>query len=375
MPELVIKVVKGVLEKLGGPALHVADKPVDLQLRVTGIKEQLTEHGGSIVLGLYGMGGIGKTTLAKAVYNDLKAEFVDTNCFLSVGRDADDAKLQELQRQMLKELCGIALEVSHGDSGRQQLELRMGSRRVLLVIDDVWSSAQLDALLVSFAPGSRVLVTTRSESLLRRRAIHISQPVKLLNECAALELFCWHAFLAEQPPKAYDDLARKAARACSGLPLALAVMGTHLWDQQDMKAWKHALAMLQTATPFGGGRLDDDKLLWGTLKLSFDTLNARERQMFLDIACFMLGRVAFNSSPIWGDMADSTLTHLRQRSLVGLDEDGHLSIHDQLRDLGRAIVVEESINPSMRSRVWMPEALSVVGSRKVCFVCRLMHYC
>ena len=314
MPELVIKVVKGVLEKLGGPALHVADKPVDLQLRVTGIKEQLTEHGGSIVLGCMADGvASARRRWPKPCTMTSRRNLLTPTASSQKAGDADDAKLQELQRQMLKELCGIALEVSHGDSGRQQLELRMGSRRVLLVIDDVWSSAQLDALLVSFAPGSRVLVTTRSESLLAQ-ACHSYQPAgQALERVRGTGAVLLESSLAEQPPKAYDDLARKAARACSGLPLALAVMGTHLWDQQDMKAWKHALAMLQTATPFGGGRLDDDKLLWGTLKLSFDTLNARERQMFLDIACFMLGRVAFNSSPIWGDMADSTLTHLRQR--------------------------------------------------------------
>ena len=375
MPDLVKDIVKGVVEKLGRPALPGPDKPVDLQWRMTGIKQQLADHDGSIVLGLYGMGGIGKTTLATAVYNDLTADFVGDSCFLRVGRNASHAELLKLQRQMLKELFDIKLEISDMISARQQLEQRMGSRRVLLVIDDVWNAEQLDVLLVSVAPGSRVVVTTRREDLLRRPVIHIRQQVELLSERAALELFCWHAFLAEQPPEAHDSLARKAARACSGLPLALVVMGSHLWDMQDVKAWQHALSMLQTATPFGGGSLDDDLLLWGKLKLSFDTLNAREQQMFLDIACFMLGKDAIMSVPVWGEMADSTLTHLRSRSLVGLDEGGCLSIHDQLRDLGRAIVAEESIYPSMRSRVWMPEALTVITRGKVRFVCHPWHHC
>jgi hypothetical protein len=374
MPEFVKKIVKDVLEKLGRPALPVANMPVDLHRRVAGIKQKLAEHSGSIVLGLHGMGGIGKTTLAKAVYNDLRADFVDSNYFLSVGRDADDAKLPELQKQLLKELCGsIDLDISHKDYGRQQLEQRMGSRRVLLVIDDVWTSGQLDALLVSAAPGSRVLVTTRDMDLLHHRhGINLKQLVEQLDERAGLELLCWHAFLAEQPPEAYKDLARQAARACSGLPLSLAVVGSYLWDQRDLEGWKLVMDELQTAIPFGGGRLKDDQL-WGTLKLSFDALNNHEQRMFLDIACFMLGRDAIKSKPAWGRRANSFLRHLRSRSLVGLDEAGHLTIHDQLRDMGRAIVVEKSI--SHPSHVWMPDARDFIRRMSVRSVCHTLLYC
>ena len=185
------------------------------------------------VLGLYGMGGIGKTTLAKAVFNDLQSNFGGSTCFVEVGRDADRQQLRELQQQMLKELCGIDRQVSNLDAGTAELQARLGHAPVLLVIDDIWSTPQLDALLVSVGQGSHVLVTTRDESLLRRPGIPVQEPVRLLDRDAAKELFSWCAFLQKEPPAAYADVASEAIQACSGLPLTLTIIGMHLWGLAD----------------------------------------------------------------------------------------------------------------------------------------------
>ena len=295
-PQLVKVVVEGVLDRLGRPALHV---PVDLEGRVAAIRQQLAELSatGSAVLGLHGMGGIGKTTLAKAVFNDLRSGFVDRSCFVEVGRDADRQQLQQLQRQMLKELCGFDKEVTSVSYGREQLETRLGGARLLLVIDDAWSPEQLDALLVSVGQGSHVLVTTRDEDLLRRPSISVHQPVELLGEDAALEMFSWCAFLQKEPPAAYSELAKKAVQACSGLPLTLTVIGRHLWGLANRRDWEQAVRKLQNAKPLGGGSRADDAL-WGKLLLSYDSLSSEEQHMFLDIACIMLGKHAQQCLPV-----------------------------------------------------------------------------
>ena len=86
---------------------------------------------------------------------------------------------------------------------------------MLLVIDDIWSAEQRDALLVPLGPGSRVVLTTRDAQLLRSSSHPgiLSQPVELLGSQAALELFSWHAFLAEEPPAQYSELAVSAVRS------------------------------------------------------------------------------------------------------------------------------------------------------------------
>lgn len=365
-------VVKDVLKRLGRPALHVADMPVDVQQRVAGIRQTMDEIGsssGCAVLGLHGMGGIGKTTLAKAVFNELRSGFVDSACFLEVGMGAGSEALQRLQGCMLKELCGVERQLSSPDQGRGELEARLPQQRMLLVIDDVWSEAQLDALLTDVGAGSRVLVTTREPQLLRSRPSITCQPVEVLGEDAALELFSWHAFLSPQPPADYRALAADAAAACGGLPLTLSVIGAHLWNQHSREDWEQALLRLKSAKPFTGGKMANDQL-WGKLRLSFDALGDDEQQVFLDIACFMLGKAASGEAlracmPAWGEVAASTLQNLVGRSLISYNEEGGLKVHDQLRDLGRAIAMGESASGRQRSRVWMPDALSAVAGMRV----------
>ena len=366
MPALVEEAVKAVLNKLGRPALHVADMPVDLEKRVTYIQQRLAGQAASsaAVLGLHGMGGIGKTTLAKAVYNALRIDFDGNSCFLEVGREAKEAKMQQLQRKMLRELCGVAREVYSVDEGLAELQRGLCKATVLLVIDDLWLSWQLDALLVPLGPGSRVLLTTRDAHMLRYHDIE-SQPVDVLDSAAELELFCGHAFRASRPPTAYRELADEAVEKCAGLPLTISVVGSFLRGLADQATWRAALAALQAAQPLSGCRTEDDAL-WGRLKVSYDMLGPPEKEMFLDIACCMLGKGYSATLPAWGRLGELCLGNLVNKSLVRVGNEGQLEMHDQLRDMGQQIVkMEEPLVPALRSRVWMPDAMQLGTGQQV----------
>ena len=380
MPRLVEDAVKGVLDRLGRPALHVADMPVDLRNRVADIQQRLAHQadGRAAVLGLHGMGGIGKTTLAKAVYKALHIEFPNRCCFVEVGREVKDAALQKLQRQMLRELCGVVREFEDVAAGTAELERRLRGSAVLLVIDDIWLPTQRDALLVPVGPGSRVLLTTRNAQLLQFPNIQ-RQRMEVLNSSAALELFCQHAFLASKPLPGYSQLAAEAVDMCAGLPLTLRVIGAYLWDQLDQEAWQAALAKLKAAQPLSGCKTEDDEL-WGKLRLSYDALYRAEQEMFLDIACCMLGKEISTVLPAWGPGAKTTLCNLISRSLVS-ESDWYLKVHDQLRDMAREIVVMENrLAPALRSRIWMPEAFQLASNMQVgrlhllCFADSLGHW-
>ena len=366
-PQLVREIVKVVLERLGRPALHVADFPVDLEARVTRIRKCLADRaaGSAAVMGLHGMGGIGKTTLAKAVFNALQADFAGSSCFLEVGKGADSAALKQLQRQVLKELCAIDMDINSVAQGTAELEKRLHSQEVLLVIDDIWTAYQRDALLVPLKPGSHVVITTRNAQLLRSSSCPGMQiqPVDLLDSQAALELFSWSAFLAKQPPPGFSQLAAQAVEKCAGLPLTITVLGAYLWEQPGSQ-WRAALSRLHAAQPLTGCHTQDDEL-WGKLKLSYDALGVPEQGMFLDIACCMLGKQRDAVLPAWGAGAASTLRNLMGRSLVSVGENGQLVIHDQLRDMARAVVSMEHKEPALRSRVSMPEALRIVAGKEV----------
>ena len=366
MPQLVEEVVQRILDRLGRPALHVADYPVDLEQRLANVMQRLADQAASsaAVLGLHGMGGIGKTMLANAVFNALQHDFAGNSCFLEVGRESNDAKLQQQQQKMLRELCNIERGAISVAEGRSELKDRLCNRTVLLVIDDIWRPTQRDALLVPLGPGSRVVLTTRDAQLLQCPGI-IVQPVEVLDRSAALDLFCWHAFKADRPPAAYSELAVEAAEQCAGLPLTLQVVGSYLQDQPDQESWRAALARLQAAQPLTGCRTEDDDL-WGVLKLSYDTLGQAEKEMFLDIACCMLGKERSVVLAAWGVDGATSLRNLINRSLASVGKLGHLGMHDQLRDMAKEIVVMAHRRlPALRSRAWMPEALQLANGKQV----------
>ena len=124
---------------------------------------------------------------------------------------------------------------------------------------------------------------------------------------------------------------------------------------------------LQNAKPFGGGSKADDAL-WGKLLLSYDALGIDEQQMFLDIACILLGRRAHYCLPVWGPLADSTVQNLKNRSLVSVNRQGCLAVHDQLHDMGQAIVKEQHKKIGQRLHVWMPDAQELIRSRQASFL-------
>ena len=367
MPQLVTEVVKGVLDRLDRPALHVADYPVDMEQRLANVMQRFADQAASsaAVLGLHGMGGIGKTTLAKAVFNALQHDFAGNSCFLEVGHEAHGPTLQRLQQQMLRELCGVEMEVKSMAAGRAELQRRLPRSKVLLVIDDLWLPKQRDALLVPPGPGSRVVLTTRDAQLLDRPGI-VSQLVKVLNSDAALELLSRHAFMANKPPAGCSELVAEAVEKCAGLPLTLKVVGAFLWNQQDQKSWRAALARLQAAQSLTGCGTADDEL-WGVLRVSYDTLGQPEQRLFLDIACCLLGKQQSAVIAATGETdGEVSLRNLRSRSLVSVGRMGQIEMHDQLRDMAREIVVMENRQrPALRSRVWLPEALHLFNGKQV----------
>eukprot|EP01018_Ginkgo_biloba_P003992 Gb_27878 [translate_table: standard] len=145
------------------------------------------------------MGGIGKTTLSKAVFNDIKSMFYAC-CFVSDVRDRANEStkgLKELQEQILKGLVDFKLKLNSVDEGKVKMREHLRSTRALLILDDVDDKKQLEALHGDqwFGGGSRVIITTRINisSILRPRMKYMKQrnwsTIKLLS-CLVGTLSC-----------------------------------------------------------------------------------------------------------------------------------------------------------------------------------------
>eukprot|EP01018_Ginkgo_biloba_P036097 Gb_11356 [translate_table: standard] len=358
--KLVKQVLMDTLEKSNNGSLDVAKQPVGLKERMDKLKVFLKcprdPNDKSVrTVGIWGMGGIGKTTLSKAVYNDIKSMF-ETSCFLSDVRERakeSNKGLTKLQEQILKYLIKedlkVNLEVNSVDEGKVKMREHLGSIRALLILDDVDDKKQLEALHVDgcFGGGSRVIITTRDKHILNLAQADAEE----LEHNQALELFSWHAFLRVCPDQGFEDLSKRVVKACKGLPLSLEVMGAHLYDKRDDAAfWDEAVTRIENLM---------DKDLYETLKISFNSLLEEERQMFLDIACFFVGEDKKLGISHWKALGcknpHTAITNLSLKALIRVSKSGYFWMHDHLRDLGREIVAEESReDPCKRSRLWHP---------------------
>ncbi|XP_059455777.1 disease resistance protein Roq1-like [Corylus avellana] len=305
------------------------------------------------MIGIFGIGGIGKTTLAKAVYNSIAYQF-QGSCFLSNIRELSSQPngLVILQMHLLYDtLKDSSLMVGSVDQGINLIKQRLSSKRVLLVLDDVDQLFQLESLAREcdwFGLGSRIIITTRDRSLLTQHGVDRNYRMGELDRHEAHQLFSLHAFKKEKPNEDYVDVIEQAISYAGGIPLALEVLGS-LLRGKCVAQWRSLLEKLK--------RIPTDHI-HNVLRTSFDGLDKTEKDIFLDIACFFKGeRVEYVIKILdgCGFFPNTGINVLIEKSLITIDERNTLMMHDLLQQMGREIVRQESQEPSKRSRLWFGE--------------------
>ncbi|KAG2685814.1 hypothetical protein I3760_10G143100 [Carya illinoinensis] len=337
------------------PELHVARYLVGIESRVQDINLLLGIETKDIrMVGIFGVGGIGKTTITKAVYN-LNAYRFEASCFLPNVRETSNRKcgLLRLQETLLsKILRGSNLNVSTDDQGINVIKERFQCKRILFVIDDVDQLEQLEKLVGDhdwFCLGSRIIITTRDQSLFTNHKVDSIYEMKRLDRKEACELFSWNAFKRNKPNDEYTNLAKHFIRYAGGLPLALKALGSDLYGR-SIREWISALNDYKRVPHHDIQRI---------LRTSYDGLRENEKNIFLDIACFFKGERADYVIKILdncGFSPDIGLEKLMDKCLITIDKHNILGMHDLLQEMGKEIVREESPKePGRRSRLWFYE--------------------
>ena len=234
------------------------------------------------MVGIYGIGGIGKTTIAMVVYNDISSQF-DGSSFIRGIRGKAKGGLLELQKQLLKDILkGQSPEFSDISEGIIVIKERLCSKRVLIVLDDVDELEQLEHLVGEndwFGVKNRIIITTKDISLLdQHRLITPNYEVKKLQPEEATKLFNWWAFKQNipNPKEEFESLSHRVVKYAEGLPIALKVLGGFL-SNKNIGEWKSALHKLEKIPHIN---------VQNVLKVSYEKLEDIYKDIFLDIASF-----------------------------------------------------------------------------------------
>ncbi|XP_008232441.2 PREDICTED: TMV resistance protein N-like [Prunus mume] len=301
------------------------------------------------ILVIYGMSGIGKTTIAKFVYNSNYGRFEGRSFLENIKKVSQQPNgLVQLQTQLLSDILnGRKLKISSVSEGLTEIEDAISSKKVLLVLDDVDHMDQLDAVFRmkdQFYPGSKIIITTRHARLLRADQVTKMHEVETSHDKESLELFSWHAFGQDHPIEGYIEYSQKIVDHCGGLPLALKVLGSSMYLKD---VWKSALEKLE-AIPNGE--------IVNKLRVSYNSLqDDHDRKLFLHIACFFIGKdkdYIVNILDACDFYTIVGIQNLINRCLVSIDKWEKVQMHDMICGMGREIVRLESEKPWKRSRVW-----------------------
>ncbi|KAL8258284.1 hypothetical protein R6Q59_030325 [Mikania micrantha] len=313
--------------------------------------------GGVRFVGLWGVGGSGKTTLASFAYKKFSPDF-DDHCILNnIREESSKHDLKDLQEKHLSRILKTNVNLDSEEEGRRMIKKRFGHKNLLIVLDDVDDLKQLDELAGShdwFGKGSRIIITTRDEHVVTRDADEI-YGMSLLSEDEAIKLFNRHAYREVKPVEDYESLSLDVVSYAGGLPLALKVLGSSLYDK-DKNEWISYLAKLRD--------IPEPKIM-DKLKISYDALQSHEKELFLDIACVLRGWPLDEAKMVLDACNFHTVIGVRelvQKSLINVSN-GIFDMHDLIEEMAHYIVIgEHPKHPERLSRVWREKDVSDICS-------------
>ncbi|XP_004296348.1 PREDICTED: disease resistance protein At4g27190-like [Fragaria vesca subsp. vesca] len=309
-------------------------------------------------VGVYGMGGVGKTTLVEHVGAHARKSGIFDHVIMGVlSQTPDLAKIQGTLSELLSFKFEEDTEI--GRAARLSKEIRR-RQRILIILDDIWERTELSRIgIPSYKElqncNSKILLTTRIRNVCHAMECQRKIILNVLSEQDSWVLFVRKARRYFESPT-FEGVAKKVAGECRGLPIALITVARALGDK-DLVDWRRAAQRLeksQTANP------DDKGEASKCIKLSYDYLEDEDYRSYFLLCClfpedydipiedlFRYGirtRLFRDAETLMEarEQADSVIKHLKYSCLLlDSEEDRCVRMHDVVRDAAIQIVQSE----------------------------------
>ncbi|KAL4376215.1 hypothetical protein GQ457_02G040190 [Hibiscus cannabinus] len=230
------------------------------------------------IIGVYGMGGVGKTTLVKEAAKQANEKRLFNEVVLvSIKQKPNMVNIQE----EIAEKLGMTMGENNKDVRAARLRERLNEKRILVVLDDIWESLELEALGISCGDkqkGCKMLMTSRRLDVLESLNSQPNISIETLKEDEAWSLFKKMAGLVEESD--FQSTAVEVAKRCAGLPIAIATIAKALKPKKNLFEWKNALGQLCQPSERNFKGIPKDA--YSAIELSYTFLDAEElRPIFL----------------------------------------------------------------------------------------------
>ena len=291
----------------------------------------LGSNDGIKVVGICGMGGSGKSTLARVLYDKISHHFHASHFLPNLS-----------EFYIKRQSCG---------------------KNVLIILDDIKNYHHLSPLIQAIRTnwlgrGSRIIVTTRDESVLKQFRTYDVHRMKLLTKDESLQLFCRKAFKRNFIVKGYEQPINSVLQYANGLPLAIVILGSLLYNRR-VSEWRRAWPDIKRIA---------NHMIMKVLQKSFNELKKDSQEIFLDIACFFAGKEIKCVEGILQSLYYSQNIKVKLKIQLLIEKslittiDQKIQMHGLLREMGREIEEEKALFETERGKgslIYRPFSVSV----------------